>query len=370
MSEGFTTTALRRADCKVVKATPAELMEDTGTGLDYGTRPDRMPGYLVPNDRFYIRSHAPTPRVDVAEWTLRIEGNGVRQPVTYRYDALWNQFPLVSVIRTIECAGNRRVLLGNELGSVFKGTQWGRGAVGTAEWTGIRLRDLLEPAGISPGAREVVPESLDAIRARRPMPLAKAMADDTLLALAMNGEILPADHGFPARVVVSGWLGAASIKWLTRIQVTRERTYVPWNTEDYVLIGPGYPPDGPARGPAITTLPVAALVELPWPARLLPQSQVIRVRAFAGEDAVATVEYRIDDGLWRPAELCSPEIPGAWVRWQFAWTPEPGDHVLRVRATDENGNTQPDVSEWNELGYLQHSVLPHPVHVEQAAHGT
>jgi DMSO/TMAO reductase YedYZ molybdopterin-dependent catalytic subunit len=348
----------------VVKATPPDLMEDAGTGLAYGTRPDRMPGYLVPNDRFYIRSHAPTPRVDVAGWTLRIEGSGVRRPVAYGYEQLWNEFPLVSVIRTIECAGNRRVLLSHEFGSTFEGTPWGRGAIGTAEWTGVRLRDLLEPAGLTGGAREVMPESLDEIRARRPMPLAKALADDTVVALSMNGEVLPADHGFPARVVVPGWLGAASIKWLTRIEVSQEHLYVPWNTEDYVLIGPRYPADGPARGPAITALPVTALVELPWPARLRPEPQMIRGRAFAGENAIATVEYRIDDGPWRPAALWSPDIvAGAWVRWQFAWTPEPGEHLLRVRATDEYGNTQPDVSEWNQLGYLQHSVLPHPVHV-------
>jgi hypothetical protein len=303
--------------------------------------------------------------VDAATWTLRVEGTGVRQPVSYGYDELWSQFPLVSVIRTIECAGNRRVLFGNELGCEFEGTQWGRGATGTAEWTGIRLHDLLEPAGLAPGAREIMPESLDEIRARRPMPLAKAVADDTLVALAMNGEVLPADHGFPARVVVSGWLGAASIKWLSRIEVSQERLHVPWNTEDYVLIGPGYPADRLARGAPITTLPVAALVELPWPARLRPEPQMIRGRAFAGENAIATVEYRIDDSPWRPADLGSRDIPGAWVRWQFSLTPEPGDHILQVRATDEHGNTQPDASEWNELGYLQHSVLSHPVHVER-----
>ena len=349
---------------KVVKPTPPELMEDTGTGLDYGTRPDRMPGYLVPNDRFYIRSHAPTPHVDVADWTLRIEGDGVRRPVIYRYDDLWTLFPLVSVIRTIECAGNRRVLLGDEFRMAFNGTAWGRGAIGTAEWTGVRLRDLLAAANLTAGAREVMPESLDEIRARRPMPLAKALADDTVVALAMNGEILPADHGFPARMVVSGWLGAASIKWLTRIEVSQEPLYVPWNTVDYVLIGPRYPADGPARGLEITTLPVSALAELPWPARLRPEPQMIRGRAFAGENAIAAVEYRIDDSPWRAAELGSPAIAGAWTRWQFAWTPEPGDHVLRVRAADERGNTQPDTSEWNELGYLQNSVLSHPVHVE------
>jgi hypothetical protein len=166
-------------------------------------------------------------------------------------------------------------------------------------------------------------------------------------------------------VVTSGWLGAASIKWLTRIEVSQEHLYVPWNTVDYVLIGPGYPAEAPARGQAITTLPISVLVELPWPARLRPEPQMIRGRAFAGENAVATVEYSIDDGPWRPADLGSRDIPGAWVRWEFSLTPEPGDHILRVRATDDRGNTQPDASEWNELGYCHRSVLSHPLHVER-----
>ena len=353
-----------RADRGVVKPTPPDLMEDAGTGLDFGTRPDRIPGYLVPNDRFFIRSHAATPRVNAANWTLRIEGNGVRESVSYTYDEMWHRFPLVSHIRTLECAGNRRMLLGAEFGRTYAGTQWGRGAIGTAEWTGVRLRDLLDEAGLTPRAREVMPESLDENRTRRPMPLAKATADDTLVALAMNGEPLPADHGFPARAVVSGWLGAASIKWLTRIEVSEDRLHVPMNTTDYVLIGPRFRAEGSARGPAITTLPAASLVELPWPARLRPVPQVIRGRAFAGENAVAAVEYRIDDDPWRPAELGFPSVPGAWVRWQFAWTPTTGDHALRVRATDDRGHAQPDSSEWNELGYLEHSVLSHPVRVE------
>jgi hypothetical protein len=179
----------------------------------------------------------------------------------------------------------------------FEGTQWGRGVISTAEWTGVRLRDLLEPAGVTAGACEVMPEALDEIRARRPMPLATAWADDTLVALAMNGDVLPPDHGFPARRVVSGWLGAASIKWLGRNEVSEEPLYVPWNTEDHVLIGPHFPADEPARGQAITGLTVASLVELPWPARLRPEPQMIRGRAFAGENRVATVQYRIDDVL-------------------------------------------------------------------------
>ncbi|MBF8184339.1 sulfite oxidase [Nonomuraea sp. K274] len=345
---------------KVVKPTPAELMEDTGTGVDYGVRPDRLPGFLTPIDRFFLRGHAPTPRLDAATWSLRIEGDGVREPVTYGYADLWERFPLVSMVRTIECAGNRRVLFGEAYGRGFAGTQWGRGAIGTAEWTGVRLRDLLERAGITAEAREVMPEALDRIRARRPMPLAKALADDTLLALAMNGETLPPDHGFPARVVVSGWLGAASIKWVGRIEVSEQPLRVPWNTEDYVLIGPDYP-SGPVP---ITGLPVASLVELPWPARLRPGPQVVRGRAFAGENAVTAVEYRVDDGPWRPASLTEPRLPAIWVRWQFAWDARPGDHTIQVRATDDQGRTQPGTVPWNDLGYLNHAVLSHPVRVE------
>ncbi|MCH9728255.1 MAG: sulfite oxidase [Actinomycetia bacterium] len=349
----------------VVKPIPAELMEDTGSGLDYGTRPDRMPGDLTPTGRFFIRSHAPAPHVDSATWNLRIEGDGLKRPLTYGYEDLWKRFPLTSMVRTIECAGNRRVLLGEELGRTFEGTQWGRGAIGTAEWTGVRLRDLLEPAEISCGAVDVMAESLDATRTRRPLPLTKALADDTIVALAMNGEILPPDHGFPARLVVSGWLGAASIKWLGRIEVSQEALSSPWTTVDYVLIGPDYPAVPPARGSVINALTVSSLVELPWPARLESEPQVIRGRAYAGENRVTRVEYRIDDGEWQDARLTSTALPGVWVRWEFDWDPEPGDRLVRVRATDDQGRSQPDTTPWNELGYLHESVLAHPVRVDR-----
>lgn len=347
----------------IVKPTSAEVMEDTGTGLDFGTRADRMPGHLTPNDRFFVRSHAPTPRIDAAEWSLRIEGDAVRSPVTYTYDDLWRAFPLVSVTRTIECAGNRRVLFGQQYGQKIPGTPWGRGAVSTAEWTGVRLRDLLEAADLSPDAHDVMPEALDESRAHRPMPLAKAMADDTVLALAMNGETLPPDHGYPARVVVSGWLGAASIKWVGRIEVSSKPLQVPWNTEDYVLISPEHPANGAALGTPINELPVTSLVELDWPANLKPQPQVVRGRAFAGESRIATVEYRIDRGPWHAAQLIGPREPGSWTRWQFTWNPDRGNHTIAVRATDDRGRTQPDLVPWNQLGYLYNQVVDHPVHV-------
>jgi DMSO/TMAO reductase YedYZ molybdopterin-dependent catalytic subunit len=340
-------------------------MIDTGTGLDFETRLDRLPGYLTPVDRFFIRNHAPTPVLDAHSWRLHIDGDGVEEPITYTYAELWD-FPLVSVIRTMMCAGIFRNHFGEAYGRTFEGTPWGRGAASTAEWTGVRLRDLLAPAGVTAEAREVMPEGLDEIRGRRPMPLSKALADDTVLALAMNGDVLPVDHGYPARVVAPGWLGAASIKWVGRIEVSKEPLHVPWNTEDYVLIGPSNPVPEPALGTPITEIPAESMIELPWPATLPPGRQVIRGRAYAGEHRVERVDCRVDDGSWQETTLLSPNIAAVWVRWQFAWDAEPGDHLLRVRATDNRGHTQPDTVPWNDLGYLYNAVVAHPVHIEPA----
>lgn len=350
----------------VVKPVSSDLMEDAGTGLDYGTRPDRMPGMLTPVDRFFVRSHSPTPSIDVAGWALHIGGDAAGRPASVGYDELCHRFPQVSIERTLECAGNRRVLFGEELGTTFDGTQWGRGAISSAEWTGVRLRDLLAGVGVAADAVDVLAVSLDSAGARRPLPIAKAMADDTIVATAMNGETLPPDHGFPARLVVSGWLGAASIKWLGRLEVSRERIFVPWNTDDYVLIGPGHEADGPGRGSVITALGVSSLIELPWPARLSPGPQVIRGRAFAGENSVAAVDYRVDGGPWHAADITSATTPGLWARWEFAWNAEPGDHVISVRAADSSNNVQPEHTSFNELGYMHESVLQHPVHVSSA----
>ncbi|MDG4667264.1 sulfite oxidase [Mycobacterium sp. 236(2023)] len=345
----------------VMKPIPPKLLEDTGSGLDYGTNPENMLSDITPNDSFFVRSHAPTPEIDSRTWVLRVEGDGVRHCVEYSYHDLMDAFTLVSVVRTLECAGNRRVLFGEEIGRTFDGTQWGRSAISTAEWTGVRLRDLLEPAQLTEQAHDVMPESLDAIRARRPLPLAKALADDTVVAFAMNGEPLPPDHGYPARLIVSGWLGAASIKWLGRIEVSTAALFVPWNTEDYVLIGAGYPSVAPARGPAITEPALSSLVELPWPAQLTSGPHLIRGRAYAGEGRVVAVEYRIDDGPWLEADLTSRGEAGVWARWQLRWDVAPGEHVLRVRARDDRGNVQPDVTPPNELGYNHQSVLAHPI---------
>jgi DMSO/TMAO reductase YedYZ molybdopterin-dependent catalytic subunit len=347
---------------EVVKATPASLFADRGSGTDFETRLSTLDGFLTPNDRFYLRSHSPTPRIDVQDWRLKIEGTGVRSSISLTYHEI-ARMPQTTLIRTIECAGNGRRFFKETFGVEGEGGQWRMGAIGTAEWTGVRLRDVLERAGLTNRARDVMPEGLDDHRVRRPMPIEKALKDDTLLVLQMNGEILPPDHGYPVRVLVSGWTGTASIKWVGRIQVAEEPLYSPYNTTEYILVGPSYRMQFPALGPPITGMPVMSVIDLDWPAKLGVDAETIRGRSFAGEGKVRDVVYSVDNGSWRAAELLPPNIDGAWVRWQFHWKPTPGRHEIRVRATDERGRTQPDSVTWNHHGYLYNAVVTHPVTV-------
>jgi len=330
-----------------------------GGGTNAETRLNRLAGYITPNHRFYVRSHSPTPYVDASKWRLRLEGPAVQQALALGYEDL-SAMPQVSLIRAIECAGNGRTFFETDFGRSADGAQWGRGAIGVAEWTGVRLRDVLKQARITTHAHDVLPEGLDESRYARPLPVQKALADDTLIALAMNGEALPADHGFPARLVVPGWLGAASVKWLGRIVVSNKPEYTHWNTKDYTLAGPAYPAVGPADGVPVRTMPVMSITEMEWNAQLYAGGQTVRGRAFSGEGRVATVQYRIDDGAWNEAALEQPNITAAWVRWAFRWQALPGAHVLRVRAIDEYGNAQPHQVPWNDHGCLYNAVVAHP----------
>lgn len=314
--------------------------------------------YLTPNGLFFVRSHAPTPRIDRAGWELRVGGPGVVREMTLGYEDLLG-LPRVSVVQALECAGNGRRLFEERQGKVAPGTPWRLGAIGVAEWTGVPLGEVLLRAGVREGARDVMLEGLDAVRMRRPIPLAKALEEDTLLAFGMNGEELPPDHGFPVRALVPRWAAVASVKWLGGIFVSEEPLYSPWNTDQYVLTGGSY---GAGREPVTGQVPKSAL-ELPWPAHLDAGRQTITGRSWSSSGAISLVEYSVDGGPWRPARLLGPNIPGAWVRWSFVWDATPGGHGLRVRATDEGGNAQPEDATWNELGYLYDGVVVHPVEV-------
>lgn len=348
---------------RIRKPVPKEFFRAIGSGTEFETRPSAFDGLITPIERFYVRSHSPTPWVDMRKYRLKIFGSGVERQAELSYEEL-QTMPQVTLMRTIECAGNGRRFFKDEFGKKAEGGQWGLGAMGCAEWTGVRLRDVLAKAGVKPSARDVMPIGVDKERGRRPMPVEKAMRDDTLLVLTMNGDPLPMDHGFPVRVLASGWVGAASIKWVGAIEVSEQPLYSPFNTELYTMVGPDYASEGPAPGPAITEMPVMSVLDLDWPAELPRDVREIRGRSFAGEAKIREVVYSVDGGDWRPAELEETNIEGCWRRWSFAWEPTPGRHEIRVRATDDRGRTQPDRVPWNDGGYLYNAVLAHPMIVE------
>jgi sulfane dehydrogenase subunit SoxC len=330
-------------------------------------------GYVVPNRLFFVRQSAQTPRITPQNWKLTVSGPGVTRPLELTYDQLLAIPAQKSVIRYVECAGNGRTFFNEVLGqeTFLAGEkdvkipipQWRLGAIGVAEWTGVPLGEILQRAGVKPTAKDVVPGGLDQSKLRRPMSIAKAMEDDTLLVYAMNGDELPADHGYPVRALTPGWVGNQNVKWLGSIEVAEEPVFVPQNTTLYVYIGPDYKAEPPRLGPVVERQVMKSAFELGWPATLKPAAQTIRGRSW-GPQGIKRVEYSLDDGrTWSPATLYSPNEPKAWVRWSFEWTPTPGEHKIRARAYDDKGNTQPDAVPYNQQGMNYGAVVSHPVTV-------
>ena len=312
-------------------------------------------GYAVPNKLFFVRTHTDTPLLDTTTWRLRIDGSGVDTPVELSYQEIL-AMPSVSERKFIECAGNGRSFFATYNGQPAPGTPWKLGAVGVAEWTGVRLSALLERAGVKATAVDVMPWGLDSLGVRRPIPLEKAVDDDTLLVYAMNDAPLPADHGYPARLLVPGWVGVASIKWVGRIEVSEQPLYSTWNTTSYRLFGDAYPDN-----PVLTSQLVKSAFELAWGATLTPGRRTLTGRSWSGAGSITQVQISIDGGAWTQARLHKPNIPMAWVRWSAPVDLAPGEHRLRARATDRKGNTQPDSVPFNTQGYLYWGVVEHPV---------
>jgi DMSO/TMAO reductase YedYZ molybdopterin-dependent catalytic subunit len=357
----------------IVKPLPAEWFINYGTNAEMRWDSVSPLRYLTPNERFFVRDHTATPLIDAESWSLSLWGEGLRgaptqnAPITLNYRQL-RSLPSVEVPAFIECAGNGRSFFASEEGTPAAGTQWGLGAVGVASWRGVPLAEILERARVLPGTVDVMPQGLDADyvtggvdygHVRRPLPIAKAFKD-AILAYEMNGQPLPPDNGFPVRLIVPGWVGIANIKWLGQIQVAKEPLFSYWNTTQYVLGGPDYPTPTP-----LTEQKVKSAFELAFNATLPNQRQVLAGRSWSGRAPIQRVDISTDGGSrWQPARLLSPNLPHAWVRWEFPWRPPgPGSYTLQARATDWAGHTQPATVPFNTGGYLFWAIVDHPVTV-------
>jgi DMSO/TMAO reductase YedYZ molybdopterin-dependent catalytic subunit len=377
---GITLGTVRGADPAVAAGVPGPIQKPLPAdkfyvyGSNAETRWEALAGtgYLTPNDLFFVRDHTLTPTIDADSWRLRLFGTGLASeptadaPVEFSYQQL-RRLPAETVTAFVECAGNGRSFFTSQQGETVGGTAWKLGAVGVARWRGVRLSTVLRAAGLRADAVDVMPEGLDPEvvfnganvgHVRRPMPVRKALKD-VLLAYEMNGEPLPADHGFPVRVVVPSWIGIANIKWVGRIEVSRTPLFSSWNTQQYRLFGPDYPADGTL----ITRQVIKSAFELPWDGTLAAgRTHVLRGRSWSGNGAVRRVEVSTDGATWRPAAPVGTSATHGWQRWELRWRPPAaGRFLLRARATDVTGASQPDQATFNTSGYLFDAVVEHPV---------
>jgi DMSO/TMAO reductase YedYZ molybdopterin-dependent catalytic subunit len=329
------------------------------TPLNAETLLARHTGVITPNAAFYIRNHFAVPDCEIAEWRLSIAG-AVATPVELTYEEL-RALPSRTLQVTLECAGNGRVAMQPQV----EGEPWGYGAVSTADWTGVSLRTVLEQAGLSPAAREIVVEGADrgyvaatdeVIPFARGLPLNQAMHPDTLLAYSMNGEVLPSDHGFPVRLVVPGWYGMAAVKWVARIEAIAHSFSGFYQVERYTM---AHPEQGETGSTPLTQIAIRSLITTPEDGATLPRGRhALRGLAWSGFASASHVEVSVDGGAtWSPATWTSEPARYAWRSWEYDWRAEhPGEASLQCRATDEEGNTQPIEPLWNRLGYANNAI--------------
>ncbi len=334
-------------------AAQAGLVVHGAESLNCETPPADLGGEVTPTARFYRRSHFPIPVLDPAAWRLSV-GGMVHQPLSLSLHEL-TRLPAETMTVTLECAGNGRELFRPPTA----GVQWGHGAVGTAEWTGPRLADVLARAGIRPGAHEVIFGGADRgavdgsphpIRFERSLPVRDALESGALLAYATNGQPLPARHGYPLRLVVPGWYAVASVKWLTDIRVAGEPFDGFFQAVHYVYDWDRGGHDAPE---AVREMQVRALITRPGTGQELAAGGVIvRGVAWSGAAPIARVEVSVAHGPWQKARLVGVPAVHGWQQWEFlASGLGPGEASIRTRAADLAGRVQPEQPEWNRLGY-------------------
>lgn len=305
---------------------------------------------------FFVRNHFGPPAVELRPWSVGISGL-VTRPRSYSIEDL-NARPLVKRTAVLQCAGNGRAFFEPAVG----GVQWEYGAVGNAFWGGVRLRDLLEAAGVAAEAKHVhilggdPPPHPKTPAFLRSIPIERAMDPSTMLATEMNGERLPVLHGGPIRLVVPGWTGNHWIKWVRAIVASTEEAPGFYQRTGYRMpkapVPPGadVPPDDLVP---VTTMNVKSLITAPRAGSSVDAGALfIQGVAWSGGRPIERVEISIDDGAWADVVLYSSLGPYGWNRWHYRWPAVPGKHRIRARATEKGGETQPERTPWNKSGYL------------------
>ena len=319
---------------------------------------------VTPNDRMFVRNNLLNPDIDAAQHRLTVKGL-VDKELSFSLDELKKAFPTVTLRGMLECAGAGRT---NYLPAA-SGTPWSQtGGMGCPAWTGVRLADLLKAAGLKSGAAHVAGQGGDpgmiatAAPVIRSVPLAKAMEENTLIAWDMNGAPLPKVHGYPLRLVVPGWVGSASTKWVTTLHVLDAPFKGTYMTSSYVM--PKWPVEPGQKMPPDTVSaeawPVKSMITFPAPnARVKGSERItLRGRAWVGEGSIDRVEISVDEGVtWQRARLASRGDRYAWRTFTFDYQPPRFGYMTFVaRAWDDRGNAQPMVSAWNPLGYFWNGV--------------
>ena len=336
--------------------------------VDLETPVEYFNSWLTPVPHFFVRNHMSEPsELNADDWRLTIGGE-VEKPVTLSLTEL-SKFETHALVNTLECAGNGRSLQRPQV----PGIQWGKGAVSTARFSGPRLRDVLQRAGVKPSGKHVMFRGLDEVPGKVPpfirsIPIEKALDSDTLVSTHMNGAVLTKHHGYPARALVPGWIGAASCKWLTEIKLLENEFVGNFMSPGYRFPNqPGRPGDAvkPEDTHPLTALNVKSVISGPGDgANVRAGKVVVHGTAWAGEADVVKVEVSIDSGVtWSPAKLGREQARYAWRLWNYEWKAKSGDYTVLSRATDSQGRTQPAAPVWNPSGYLYNAVDQVKVHV-------
>ncbi len=331
------------------------------------TPPELLDDLITPTDRHFIRNNGLLPDDMGAEtWTLTIDGF-VDTPLELGIADLRDQFEVVTMALAVECGGNGRAFFDPPA----KGNQWTYGAIACSEWTGVRLKDVLEKAGVQSnvvytahyGADIHLSGDPDKRPLSRGLPIDKALTDNILIAFEMNGEALHPMNGSPLRLVVPGWPGSCSQKWLNRIEL-RDIVHDGAKMTGTSYKVPAYPVEPGQDIPdedwvIIERMPVKSLVTFPANGTDLDGRETeVRGHAWAGDRSIEKVEISMDFGkTWMDASLDAPINDGAWQNWRATVSfPQAGYYEVWARATDSDGIMQPFAIDWNAKGYLNNTM--------------